>query len=160
MTVATDSVCVLSIEFMVRTHQLGCYGLPKSDPFLAYGGYGRLERHRLCTTLIRFVECSQSAVAEQLNHPPDLRVFPSTPDFVFSRQTRRTFTNGLDTQTLAPKPSPRFYQGDHRPPRSGTADINFSWRRTRGSGVRTSLSVGSHTLKGYPSTFRSCLETL
>lgn len=33
MTVATDSVCVLSIEFMVRTHQLGCYGLPKSDPF-------------------------------------------------------------------------------------------------------------------------------
>ena len=67
---ATGSVCVLSIEFMVRTHQVGCNGLPTSDPFLTYGGYGRLERHRLCTSIIRFVECLQSTVTEQVNHSP------------------------------------------------------------------------------------------
>lgn len=70
-------------------------------------------------------------------------------------------TNSLDTQTRAPEPSPRFTRTTRtttHPPFSGTADIGFIPRQARGSGARTSQSIGSRTHKGYPTTCRSLLK--
>ena len=80
---------------------------------------------------------------------------PSSPCFTFSRQTRSNHGLIRKPELLCPR---RAFPGQPSSSLSGTADISFIRRRARGSGVRTSQSVGSHTLKSYPSTFRSCLE--
>jgi hypothetical protein len=61
---------------------------------------------------------------------------------------------------LPPRALPTIYWDNHPASFSGTADMNFSWRQARGSGVRASQSVGSRTLKGYPPTCRSLFESL
>jgi len=80
---------------------------------------------------------------------------PSSPCFTFSRQTRSNHGLIRKPELLCPR---RAFPGQPSSSLSGTADISFIRRRARGSGVRTSQSVGSHTLKSCPSTFRSCLD--